>query len=135
MSRSVLLADDSAVARRVIRNLVVDKLGDRITYTEVSSGLEALDEAKALRPDVAVLDIAMPGLNGVEAARCITESCPETAVLAISNYDVEAIVPRFRDAGIRGFVPKASLGFELIPAIEALLEGKTYFTGQLATTP
>lgn len=134
MSRSILLADDSAVARRAIRNLVTDKLGDSFTYMEVSNGAEALNEVRASRPDVAVLDIAMPGLNGVEAARHIHESCPKTALLAISNYDVEAIAPRFRQAGIRGFVPKSSIGFELIPAIEALLEGKTYFAAHLAAT-
>jgi len=118
------------VARRVIRNLVTDRLGDTITYDEAAGGLEALDKAIASKPDVAVLDIAMPGLNGVEAARCISEQCPETAVLTISYYDVKPILPRIRQAGVRGFVPKASMAFHLIPAIEALLEGKTYFASQ-----
>lgn len=131
MSRSILLADDSAVARRVIRNLVTGRLGDTITYDEAAGGLEALDKAIASKPDVAVLDIAMlPGLNSVEAARCISEQCPKTAVLTISNYDVKPILPRIRQAGVRGFVPKASMAFHLIPAIEALLEGKTYFASQ-----
>jgi two-component system, NarL family, response regulator NreC len=128
MSRSILLADDSAAARRAIRHLVTDSFGDSMTYDEASNGLDALDKAVSSKPDVVVLDIAMPGLNGVDAASRITERCPETSVLAISSYDVEAIMPRFRDAGIRGFVPKGSIGFELIPAIQALLEGKSYFT-------
>ena len=128
MSRSILLADDSAVARRAIRNLVTDRFGDTVTYDETSNGLDALDKAIVSKPDVVVLDIAMPGLNGLEAASCITERCPKTSVLAISNYDVEAIIPRFRQAGIRGFVSKVSIGFDLIPAIQALLDGKTYFT-------
>jgi DNA-binding NarL/FixJ family response regulator len=128
MSRSILLVDDSAVARRVIRNLVTDSFGDNVTYSEASNGLDALDKAVALKPDVVVVDIAMPGLNGVEAAQRISDCCPQTAVLAISNYDVQPIMPRFRQSGIRGFVSKASIGFELIPAIQALFEGGTYFT-------
>lgn len=132
MPTSILLADDSVVARRAIRNLVTDSFGDTVEYDETSNGLDALEKAIVSKPDVVVLDIAMPGLNGVEAAARIAERCPKTAVLAISNYDVEAIMPRFRQAGIRGFVPKGSIGFELIPAIRALLEGKSYFTGQSA---
>jgi two-component system, NarL family, response regulator NreC len=134
MFRSILLVDDSAVARRAIRNLVTHKLGDKVTYEEASNGLDGVDKAIASKPDVVVLDIAMPGLNGVEAAQRISERCPTTAILAISTYDVEPIVSRFRQVGIRGFVPKESIGFELIPAIEALFEGKTYFTSRLALT-
>ena len=131
MSRSILLADDSAVARRAIRNLVTERLGDTITYDEAAGGLEALGKAIASKPDVAVLDIAMlPGLTGVEAARCISQQCPQTAVLTISNHDVEPILPLVKQAGVRGFVPKASMASQLVPAIEALLEGKTYFASQ-----
>lgn len=133
MPRSILLADDSPVARRAIRHLVTDSFGDNITYSEASNGLEALDKAVTLKPDVVVVDIAMPRLNGVEAARRISDCCPQTAVLAISNYDVEPLMPRFRQSGIRGFVDKASIGFELIPAIQALFEGRTYFATQPAS--
>lgn len=131
MSRSILVADDSAVARRAIRNLLLDSFGDGAIYTEASNGVEALNKATILKPDVVILDICMRGLNGLEAASLITERWPKIPVLAISNYDVEAIAPRFRQCGIRGFVPKDSIGFELIPAIVALLEGKTHFAGQL----
>jgi two-component system, NarL family, response regulator NreC len=134
MSRSILLADDSALARRVIRNLVTEKLGHTVKYTEAADGEEALDKAIVSQPDVVVLDIAMPEMNGVEAGRYISQRCPQTAVLTISNYDVEPILPLVKQAGIRGFVSKASMGSELIPAIEALLEGKTYFTNHPAAT-
>ena len=130
MSKSILLVDDSAVTRRVIRNLLIQNFGDTVAYAEAASGVEALDRAILSQPDVVVVDIAMPEMNGVDAARYITQQCPKSAVLAISNYDVERIVPRFTQAGIRGFVPKASMGSELIPAIEALLEGKTYFVSR-----
>lgn len=131
MSRSILVADDSAVARSAVRNLLIDSFGNGVTYTEASIGLDALNKAIISKPDVVILDISMPGLSGLEAASRITEHCPKTPVLAISNYDVEAIAPRFRQFGIRGFVPKASIGFELIPAILALLEGKTHFASHL----
>lgn len=131
MSRSILVADDSAVARRAIRNLLIDSFGDGVTYAEASNGLDALNKATIAKPDVVILDISMPGLNGLEAASRITDRWPKIPVLLISNYDVEAIAPRFRQCGIRGFVPKASIGFELIPAILALLEGKTHFASQL----
>jgi DNA-binding NarL/FixJ family response regulator len=130
VSKSILLADDSALTRRLIRNLVMKHFGDTVTYAEAASGAEALDRAILSQPDVVVLDIAMPEMNGVEAARCITEQCPKSAVLAVSNYDVGPIIQRFSQVGIRGFVPKASMASELIPAIEALLEGKTYFVSR-----
>jgi DNA-binding NarL/FixJ family response regulator len=130
VSKSILLADDSAVARRVIRNLVIQTLGESITYSEATGGVEALDKAITSQPDVVVLDIAMPEMNGVEVARHIGEHCPNSAVLAVSNYDVGPIIPRVKESGIRGFVAKSSMTSDLIPAIEALLEGKTYFTSR-----
>ena len=132
MSKSILLADDSAVARRAIRNLVSETLGDAVAFDEVASGVEALDKAIVSQPDVVILDLVMPGMKGFQAAREIGRHCPNTAVLSISNHNVEPILPRIRDAGIRGFVPKSSMASELIPAIEALLDGKTYFVDRTA---
>jgi two-component system, NarL family, response regulator NreC len=125
--KSILFADDSAVTRRAVRDLLTAELGDDLIYVEAGSGHEALNKAIALQPDVVLLDIAMPGLNGVETARYIHKACPRAAVLAISSYDIEAIIPRVAVAGIRGFVRKDSMGVKLFPAIQALLEGKTYF--------
>lgn len=127
MPKSILFADDSAVTRRAIRALLAAQLGEALVYIEAGSGHEALSKAVACQPDIVLLDIAMPGLNGVETARYIHKSCPKSAVLAISNYDIEAIIPRVEVAGIRGFVRKDSMSSELFPAIQALLEGKTYF--------
>ena len=75
MSKSILLADDSAVARRAIRNLVTEMLGNTITYAEAAGGVEALDKAIVSQPDVVVVDIAMPEMNGVEVARHISQHC------------------------------------------------------------
>jgi DNA-binding NarL/FixJ family response regulator len=135
MAPSILLVDDSAVTRRVIRNLLMQNFGDTVAYAEAASGVEAFDRAILSQPDVVVLDIAMPDMNGVEAARQITQNCPKSAVLAVSNYDVAPILPRFTQVGIRGFVPKASMASELRPAIEALLDGKTYFASRDRATP
>lgn len=134
MSKSILLADDSAVARRTIRKLITEMLGDAVVYDQVAGGLEALDKAIVSQPDVVILDIAMPGMNGVEVTRQIRRHCPNTAVLSISNYDVGPILPRVGEAGIRGFVPKSSMASDLVPAIEALLDGKTYFVDRKATS-
>jgi DNA-binding NarL/FixJ family response regulator len=126
MLKSLLLADDNAVARRLIRSLLATQFeGD--LCAEAADGVEAVEKAKAAHPDVAILDIVMPRLNGVEAARQIAQSSPETAVLVISLYDPRPILRRLVEAGARGFVSKSSLDLELIPAIEALLAGKTYF--------
>jgi DNA-binding NarL/FixJ family response regulator len=132
--KSLLVADDSALARRLIRNLLATKFDQALEYEEAADGTEAVQKARELHPDVVIMDIAMPHLNGVEAARHIIKSCPEIAVLTISLYDPTAILPRIREVGIRGFVSKASMDVDLVPAIETILEGKTYFaTGHGAT--
>ncbi|MGB2890029.1 MAG: response regulator transcription factor [Candidatus Acidiferrales bacterium] len=129
MPNSHLVVDDNAVARRLIRSLLATRFeGD--PCAEAADGVEAVEKAKAAHPDVAILDIVMPRLNGVDAARQIVQTSPETAVLVISFYDPRPILSRLADAGARGFVSKSSMDVELVPAIEALLEGRTYFNVQ-----
>lgn len=130
MPKSVLFADDSAATRRAIRSLLTATLGDGLTYIEADGGHEALNKAITWQPDVVLLDIAMPGLNGVETARYIHQWSPKSAILAISSYDVEEVIPRVAGTGIRGFVRKDSMGSKLCPAIQALLDGKTYFAAE-----
>lgn len=132
MSTSILFADDSPTVRRAIRAVLTSTLGSNIECIEANGGEEALNKAIAAQPDVVVLDIAMPGLNGLETARYIKQRCPKSAVLAISSYDLEPVIPRLM-LGISGFVRKEAMGSELLPAIQALLAGKTYFTCQLAS--
>ncbi|MGH9733942.1 MAG: response regulator [Candidatus Acidiferrales bacterium] len=131
MSTSILFADDSPAVRRAIRSVLTSELGSSIVCIEAGDGEEALSKAIAAQPDIVVLDIAMPGLNGLETARYIKQHCPKSAVLAISSYDLEAVIPRLT-YGISGFVRKDAMGSDLLPAIQALLQGKTYFTYQLA---
>ncbi|MFY9529118.1 MAG: response regulator transcription factor [Candidatus Acidiferrales bacterium] len=124
--KRLLLADHNAFTRRLVRNFLTLS-GDWEICAEAADGNEAVEKAKFSHPDVAILDIAMPGLNGIEAARKIVESSPETAALTISMSDPNVVPDRLMQAGVRGFVSKYRLASELVPAIEALLEGKTYF--------
>jgi len=89
--------------------------------------VEAVAKAKALSPDIAILDISMPRMDGFEAARQISYACHSTAVLSISLYDPKNIIDKLIMSGVRGFVAKMSMYSHLIPAIDALLSGKTYF--------
>lgn len=134
MSTSILFADDSPAVRHAIRAVLTSELSGNVVCIEAGGGQEALDKAIVAQPDVVILDIAMPGLNGLETARYIKQRCPKTAVLAISSYDLEPVIPRLM-LGISGFVRKEAMGSELLPAIQALLAGKTYFTCQLASAP
>lgn len=131
MTKSILCADPSAGARRVVRSLILARFGSRIDYLEASHGAEAVVKAASVQPDVVILDIALPRLNGFEAARYIVESSPDTAILALSNYELEAIVPFAGKRGIRAFVSKAALESDLIPALEALLDEKTYLPNEI----
>ncbi len=94
---------------------------------EAADGLDAVQQAKLTSPDVAVVDIAMGGLNGVEAAAAIRASCPDTIVLAISMYDAEPLFGRLQSVGVRGFISKNHLVTELSPAIDAVLMGGCWF--------
>jgi DNA-binding NarL/FixJ family response regulator len=124
---NLLLADDKAVARQALRSILKEELPSDMTCTEAEDGMDAVEKAEALRPDVAVLDLVMPRLNGLKAAEKIARSCPKTKVLVVSMYDPKPIYDKLKEAGVSGFVPKASAGLELVPAIESLLGGKTFF--------
>ena len=127
MSVRVLVADDQLVARRALRNFITVQGRDWQVCAEASSGAEAVEQAKAHRPDVVILDLAMGGLNGAEAAEQIGYESPNTIVIATSLYDARPLLPRLHSVGVRGFIPKSRLGVDLVPAIEAALKGRTWF--------
>ena len=124
--KSILVADDRECIRGVLRRLLSARKDWRIC-AEVEDGVEAVAKAKALSPDIAILDISMPRMDGFEAARQISNACHGTVVLSISLYDPKNIIDRLIMSGVRGFVAKMSMYSNLIPAIDALLSGKTYF--------
>jgi DNA-binding NarL/FixJ family response regulator len=123
----ILIADDHDLMRRGIRALLESHAGWTIC-TEVNTGREAVERAKELKPDVAVLDITMPDLNGIDAAQRIQKDSPVTKILMLSMHYSEQLVARLLQANIRGYVVKSDSDRDLERAVEALARGKFFFT-------
>jgi NarL family two-component system response regulator LiaR len=127
----VLLADDHALVREGTRRLLETE-SDVEVVAEAASGEEAVDAVKRLHPNIAIMDIAMPGMGGIEATRAIKNSCPETAVLVLSAYDDEPYLMALLEAGAAGFLLKNVHGQELINAIRAVSRGESVLQPSLA---
>lgn len=125
----ILVADDHEAARVQIRILLSVK-PEWTICAEAADGQEAVDIARKACPDPAILDIQMPRLNGIEAAREILRYCPNTIILSDSLHDVELVSRELKEAGVRGFVQKVRIGTDLIPTVEAVLNGKTCFVSR-----
>ncbi len=123
----ILLADDHAVIRRGLR-LVLEEQQDFQVVGEASDGREAVTLAEDLKPDIAVLDITMPNLNGIEAARQISLKQPGTSIVVLSMHADESFVLRALKSGARGYVLKESREADLISAIRLVFEGKSFFS-------
>lgn len=126
MTKRFLLADDHGSARRSLRTLITQRQ-DWQVCAEATDGVDAVEKAKSLSPDVVVLDLAMGGFNGVEAAGRIRAKCPAAIVLVISMYDAEPLFPRLQSIGVKGFISKNHVGTDLLPAIDAVLKGRDWF--------
>ena len=118
----VLIADDHAIVREGVKALL-NLADDMDVVGEASDGREAIDQAKALEPDIVLMDIAMPGLGGLEATIEIRKLCPRTRILVLSQYDDREYVRRFLKAGVSGYVLKKSAGADLTAAIRAVHRG------------
>ena len=127
----ILLVDDHALVREGTRRLLETE-NDVQVVAEASSGEEAIEVARSLQPDIAVMDIAMPGIGGIEATRAIKKYCPETAVLILSAYDDEPYLLALLDAGAAGFLLKNVHGQELIQAIRAVARGESLLQPSIA---
>jgi DNA-binding NarL/FixJ family response regulator len=127
----VLLADDHALVREGTRRLLETEY-DVEVVAEAASGEEAVESTKRLHPDIAIMDIAMPGMGGIEATRAIKVSCPETAVMVLSAYDDEPYLMALLEAGAAGFLLKNVHGQELISAIRAVSRGESVLQPSLA---
>ncbi|HLQ09975.1 MAG TPA: response regulator transcription factor [Ktedonobacteraceae bacterium] len=127
----ILLVDDHALVREGTRRLLETE-NDVQVVAEASSGEEAIEVARSSQPDIAVMDIAMPGIGGIEATRAIKKYCPETAVLILSAYDDEPYLLALLDAGAAGFLLKNVHGQELIQAIRAVARGESLLQPSIA---
>src|SRR5580704_2658250 len=99
---------------------------------EACNGREAVEKATQLMPDVIVMDVSMPGLNGLEATRQIVKTNPATKVLILTLHDSDQVIHDVLDVGARGYLLKSDSGSELVAAVDALLRDKTYFTPKVA---
>jgi two-component system response regulator NreC len=123
----ILLADDHTVMRSGLR-LLLERQPNLVVVGEAADGRQAVDMAASEKPDVVVMDIAMPHLNGVEAARQIVNRAPATAVVILSMHSDESYVIRSLKAGARASLLKDSAESDLISAIHAITEGKSFFS-------
>lgn len=131
MSIRILLADDHAILRRGLKALL-EREPDMEVVGEAQDGRDTLKSVEELRPDVVVLDITMPNLNGIEAARQILAKGSQTAVLILSMHSDEGYVLRALRAGARGYLLKDAVEGELIQAIRAVADGKAYFSPEVS---
>jgi len=123
----IILADDHAVMRRGLR-LVLEAQGDFQVVGEASDGREAVVQAETLDPDIAVLDITMPNMNGIEAARQISSKLPRVSIVVLSMHADEGYVLRALKAGARGYLLKESPEADFIQAIRTVSAGKAFFS-------
>jgi two-component system response regulator NreC len=123
----ILLADDHTVVRKGLR-LLLENVPEFQVIADASSGREAVALAEQHMPDVIVMDVAMPILNGIEAARQITAKLPQTAVVFLSMHGDESYVLRALKAGARAYLLKDSAEYDLIQAVKAVSEGKAFFS-------
>jgi two-component system response regulator NreC len=127
----ILLADDHNVMRRGLRLLLESHAGFSVV-AEAADGQQAVEQAEAVRPDVVVLDIAMPHLSGTEAAQRISEMLPSTSIVILSMHSDEGYVLRALKAGAKAYLLKDSAEGDLIEAIKSVTEGKTFFSAEIS---
>ena len=130
-SLRIMVADDHEVVRRGLRALLEAQPGWEVC-SEAVDGRDVIKKAAELKPDVIVLDIAMPNLNGLETTRQLLKMDPEARVLILTLHDAEQIIHDVLSAGARGFLLKSDAARDLVSAVEALGQDKTYFTSRVA---
>ena len=129
-SASVLVVDDFEQWRRVVRATLRARLGVHM-FEEAGDGLEAVQKAAELQPDLVMLDIGLPKLNGIEVARQIRRVSPESRVVFLTeNYSCD-LAEAALNSGAKGYVIKSAFVGELVPAVEAVLEGRQFLSARL----
>jgi DNA-binding NarL/FixJ family response regulator len=128
---TVLLVDDHTYIRQGIQSLL-ETVTDMNVVDIASNGIESVAKARTHQPDVVIIDISMPLMNGMEAARQIAESCPRSRILVLSLYDHPEYVRGALEAGADGYMLKDAIGDDLVEAIRSLHQGRRYFSGKVA---
>ena len=131
MGVRLLLADDHEIVRKGLRALLEAEPGWEVA-AEAVDGRDAVEKAHQLKPDIAILDISMPALNGLEAARQIVKSGSSTKVLVLTMHDSDPLIQQVLEAGARGYLLKSDAARDLVTAVEALRRNKTFFTPKVA---
>ncbi len=127
----ILVADDHEIVRRGLKALLEAQQGWEVCG-EAVDGREAVEKCKHLKPDITILDIGMPSLNGLEATRQIMKGLPSARVLILTMHESEQVVREVLDAGARGYLLKSDAGRDLVAAVDALRRHKTFFTSRVA---
>ena len=127
----LLLADDHEIVRQGLRSML-EAQRDCQVVGEAADGRQAVVMTKELNPDVVILDIGMPALNGLEATRQILKMRPQTKVLILTMHESDSVIREVLDAGARGYILKTDAGRDLVAAVESLRRNKTFFTSRVS---
>jgi two-component system, NarL family, response regulator NreC len=130
---TIILADDHGIVRKGLRFVLESEPG-LVVVAEASNGREAVRLCEQLKPDIAIVDIAMPQLNGIEAVSLIVKASPKTSAVILSMHTDETYILRALSAGAKGYMLKDAVEDEILPAIHAVQRGKSYFSPAIAKT-
>lgn len=125
MTIRILVVDDHPIVRQGLRTLLEGREGWEV-IGEACDGMEAVEKAGKLQPDVMVLDVTMPRMNGLEACRAIRRSLPKLEILFVTQHDSPQMMREALDAGARGYVVKSNAARDLLEAVEAVSQHRTF---------
>jgi DNA-binding NarL/FixJ family response regulator len=127
----ILIADDHELVRRGVRGILQAQRGWKV-INEAADGGEALEKARKSKPDVVIVDIGMPNLDGLEATRQIAQAAPQIRILVLTMHESDHMVRRVFEAGALGYVLKSDLAANLVKAVKAVSQGKQFLTPKVS---